>query len=113
MLSKEKRLTKTRDFERIYQKGKRLSSESFNLNYGKNRTEVTRVGIVVGKKFSKKATERNRVKRVFREAINELYKDLKTGMDIVVFVKTNKSEIKLEKIKKELFESFKKVGFLK
>ncbi|RJO62250.1 ribonuclease P protein component [candidate division WS5 bacterium] len=114
MLSREKRLTKGRDFDRVYQKGKRLSSESFNLNLSANRSAVTRVGIVVGKKFSKKAVERNRAKRVFREAVKEVYTDIKPGFDMVIFVKGAYSKnLKMETARKEIVELMKKAGVLK
>jgi len=53
---------------------------------------VTRIGIVVGKKFSKKAVERNRVKRILREEVRKLYGQLDTGYDIVIFVKKTDSQ---------------------
>lgn len=114
MLSREKRLTNGRDFNRVYQKGKRLSSESFNLSFFPSRTKITRIGIVVGKKFSKKATERNRAKRIFREAAKEVYADIKPGFDLVLFVKgVYNKNLKMETAKKEIIELMKKAGVLK
>lgn len=114
MLSREKRLVKNRDFERVYQKGRRVSADSFNLTYLPNRIAMTRVGIVVGKKFSKKAVERNKAKRIFREALKEAYNDLKPGIDVVIFVKNiNNQAPKLENVKLELKKAFEKAGILK
>lgn len=114
MLSREKRLVKNRDFERVYQKGRRVSSGSFNLTYLPNRITMTRVGVVVGKKFSKKAVERNKAKRIFREAIKSSYEVLRPGTDVVVFVKNVNNQVpKLENVKLELKRAFEKVGILK
>lgn len=114
MLSREKRLVKSRDFDRAYQKGKRVSSMSFNVSFAQNRSQITRIGVVVGKKFSKKATERNHAKRIFREVIRAIYDDIHSGMDIVIFVKkTNSHETKLKDIKTEMKKTLEKVGVLK
>lgn len=114
MLPREKRLIKERDFARAYQKGKRASSPFFNVSIAPNRTRITRVGVVVGKKFSKKATERNRAKRIFREAVRAVYGDIRSGLDVVIFVKkTNSAEPKQEAIKAELKKALEKAGAAK
>lgn len=114
MLPREKRLVKGRDFDRAYQKGKRISSATFNISLVSNKTRVTRIGVVVGKKFSKKATERNRTKRVFREAIKAIYKEIYPGLDIVIFVKKTKTqEPKIENCKTELKKALEKIEVIK
>jgi len=114
MLPREKRLTKNRDFERVYQKGKRLNGESFNLIFLKKNTGPTRVGIVVGKKFSKKATDRNRQKRIYKEAVADLCRTLEDGLDLVIFLKkTNKDSQNKTEAEKSLVEAFIKAGVKK
>lgn len=114
MLSREKRLVKSRDFDRAYQKGRRASTAHFNISFLQTRTQVTRIGVVVGKKFSKKATERNRAKRLFREALRSVYPDIRQGYDMVIFVKkTDRKELKLEEIEAELRRSLEKAEVLK
>lgn len=114
MLSREKRLVKNRDFERVYQKGKRVGAETFNLNFVPNRTSISRIGVVVGKKFSKKAVERNKAKRIFREAVRDIYGNIIPGLDIVIFVKgANNTTVKLEIVKVELKKAIEKGGILK
>lgn len=102
MLPREKRLSKGQDFDRVYQRGKRAGSDSFNLITLPNRLQMSRVGIVVGKKFSKKATERNRAKRIYREAISGIYKEIKPGLDVIVFVKKTDKKVSLEAVRAEL-----------
>lgn len=114
MLPREKRLVKGRDFERAYQKGKRVGARQFNINVLPNRQTYTRVGVVVGKKFSKKAVERNRAKRIFREAVKAIYDDIRQGQDIVIFVKNSDStEPKLEALKTELKKVLGSAGVTK
>ncbi len=114
MLPREKRLVKGRDFERAYQKGKKVGTQGFNINILPNRQQLTRVGIVVGKKFSKKATDRNRIKRIFREAVGAIYDSVRPGLDIVLFVKkVNSTEPKLETLKNELKKELERAGAIK
>ncbi len=114
MLSREKRLTKSRDFEAVYRKGRRISSASFNLSYRRNRLVASRVGIVVGKKFSGKAILRNKAKRVYREAARSIYPQILPGYDLVIFLKKNGSQkITLEGAIRELEDTFKKEGIIK
>lgn len=114
MLSREKRLVKENDFQRVYQKGRRAHTESYNLNFLPNRGRTTRIGIVVGKKFSKKATERNRAKRVVREVMREAYDKMKPGYDIVIFVKnTNHAEVKIATVRSGLIKLLEKTELMR
>lgn len=47
---------------------------------------------MVGKKVSKKAVTRNKIRRQLTEAIVALWKDLATGQDIVVYVREDLSQ---------------------
>lgn len=114
MLSREKRLTSSRDFDAVYRKGQRAHSRSFNLSYKRNRIGISRIGIVVGKKFSKKAVSRNKAKRVLREAAKSIYPLMLPGFDIVIFLKTNNTEkVVLPEITKEIKRAFERAGILK
>ncbi len=113
MLPKEKRLVKSRDFDRVYQKGKRLHSKSFNLSYYSNRTHVTRIGVVAGKKYSKKAVARNKAKRVIRAVVQDEYGMLKEGLDVVIFVKNTGAELGTSSFRREWGEILAKGGLKK
>lgn len=114
MLSREKRLVKKRDYDRVYQKGKRVHSEKFNISFLPNRSNLTRVGIVVGKKFSKKAVERNRAKRLCREAVRELGSKIQPGYDVVIFVKkVDLTTTKTSDIRQEIGKLLERGGLLR
>lgn len=59
----------------------------FNINYIANKSAVSRIGIIAGKKVALKATARNLVKRRTKEAFAALYPKLAKGYDIVVTLK--------------------------
>lgn len=56
-----------------------------------NRLPYSRLGIIVSKKLVKKATRRNRLKRLIREAFRLNKPQLPKGLDIIV----NLKEVKL------------------
>lgn len=59
------RLKKQSDFQKLFAKGKRMFSKSLTVIY--TPSGHTRMGISVGKRHGK-AVERNRIKRLLREA---------------------------------------------
>ncbi len=59
------RIKKQAEFQRIFQKGKRVFSPSLTILYRPD--ERTKMGISVGKRHGK-SVQRNRVKRLLREA---------------------------------------------
>jgi ribonuclease P protein component len=59
------RIKKQADFQRLFQKGKRASSPSLTLLY--RPSDKMRMGVSIGKKHGK-SVQRNRIKRLMREA---------------------------------------------
>ncbi len=59
------RIKKQADFQRLFQKGKRVSSPSLTLLY--RPSDRMRMGVSIGKKHGK-SVQRNRIKRLVREA---------------------------------------------
>ncbi len=84
MLSRINRLTKESDFAAIYKHGKRFSG-SLVMMYVRDRKDASpsRFGFVVSTKISKKATVRNRIKRIMREVIGNKLGDFGKGLDCV------------------------------
>jgi ribonuclease P protein component len=87
MLPRKNRLTKKVDFNEVYRKGSFFSEGPLSLKVLKNNLSNTRIGFSIEKKFFKKATQRNRIKRLLRDAFQQNLAFLKKGLDIVVFYK--------------------------
>lgn len=114
MLPSKNRLTKRTDFARVYRSGSFFSEGPISLKAVKNELELTRIGFSIEKKFFKKAIERNRIKRVLREAFRIKLKDLKVGLDIVVFYKKHeeKPDFKIiSEVAKKLINKLNKVNY--
>jgi len=79
-------LRASRDIEQVKRHGRRFSTPLFNLLAYHADEASSRVGIIVGKRFGN-AVRRNRVKRIFRELVRQLYEDLVPGQALLIFPK--------------------------
>lgn len=91
MLHKENRLTDKQSFDLAIKRGTRYTSPNFIAYIIKLPARDTgpRAGIIVSKKISKKAVERNRIKRVIREALKQKIIGIRQEYDIVVLATKN------------------------
>ena len=67
-LGAERRLTQSVVFERLLKRGARKSVAGFTFYLGRRDEGPPRLGILVSRKHSARATDRNRIKRCIREA---------------------------------------------
>ena len=70
MLPKQYRLKNKKAFDATYKQRQVVSDSLLTLYIGKKKSDVhspTKIGFVVSKKFHKRATKRNRIKRLVRE----------------------------------------------
>ncbi len=105
MLKKEFRLNKRQDFKEIKAKGKLRNGELFSVLELKKGPSM-KVAVVVSKKISKKAVERNKIRRKMYLVISKNRDMFSEGARILFLVKKNildKSEAEMEKCLKKLF----------
>lgn len=113
MLKKIYRITKDREYQAIYRRGRYQSTALFSVHYLPSKKGVSRVGIVVSKKITKKATERNHLKRQVREIMLDIHPRIVSPFDIVITAKASSLTSKYDALKKNLSESFTKAGLIK
>jgi ribonuclease P protein component len=94
MLPFNNRLVKKRDFAKVQRLGCFFNSNQISLKVLENGLNETRVGIIVGKKFSLKAVERNSLKRRLREIVRQKIKQIKKGWDVVIMAKKSQNKVK-------------------
>jgi ribonuclease P protein component len=104
MIKRENRLRLSRHIKRAFDKGLSWQGGFFRLRAFKNRTEhnnPSRLAVIVSKKFSLLATERNlfrrRVRSAFKDELNNL-----SGWDIVVLAKNKGKNLTFEDLEKEV-----------
>lgn len=109
MLPKKNRLKKRKDFERVFKQGKGFKEDFLYLKIVKNNFETTRFAIVVGKNFSKKAVERNKIRRQINEILGAKLTEIKPGIDgvIVLLLKEKTEFLELKKLVDKLFKRAK------
>ena len=67
-MPKDARLRKPAEFRAVYEKGRRLDGRLMTAFVLPNRLEQHRLGITASRKMSRLAVDRNRAKRLLREA---------------------------------------------
>ncbi len=77
-------------------------SNFFSVKVFNNSLPISRFGIVISKKVSAKATERNKIKRKIFNFIQKRKIYLKGGKDFLIIVKPIAKNISNELLKKEL-----------
>ncbi len=109
MLPYKNRLTKRKDFEKVYKKGTFYALNNLTMKILENDLEEPRIGFVVSLRFSKKAVERNLAKRQLREIFRSRLENIKKGADIVVSIRKREGEkIKFDNLKADADELLKR-----
>lgn len=111
-LSKKFRLSKKNDFEAVFENGRKIYGKYVSLFAVKNNLKFNRFGVIVSNKVSKKAVERNRIRRRITEVIKQDFKLLKNGFDFVIVAKHQIRDKNYQSIKDEILELFVKQGIL-
>lgn len=86
-------LKRNRDFSRLYNKGKSHVAPSVVVYVLRNRVHRVRLGITTSKKIGN-AVERNRARRVIREAFRKLLPRIRPGFDLVFVARKKTTQVK-------------------
>jgi ribonuclease P protein component len=107
-----RRLSRSADFERVYRQGRSFGGRYFVLHLfpradGSELHESPRLGLSVSRKVGG-AVERNKVKRLLRNAVDQMVDSFDPGVDVVVVARTGSGELcereGLDGVKRELEE---------
>lgn len=93
-------LRKGWQFDKVYKEGYKYFDDLFVLYVLSNNSSEIRIGLTVTKKIGK-SVQRNRVKRLIREALR-LTKGISSGNDIVVVARKPSIDLKCQQVKKSL-----------
>lgn len=113
MLPKKYRITKIKDFQNIFKKGKFFRGKIVDLKIAKNKCENSRFGFSIGLKISKKAVCRNRLRRQLQEIIFSLRGSMADKFDTLVVPHKEAMRASYEEKKKDIEETMAKAGILK
>jgi ribonuclease P protein component len=89
------------DFERLYKLGRRAQCARFAVVVLENDLGRPRLGLSVAKRRHKRAVDRNRVRRLFREAFRLSLAELPPGVDVVM-IAVDSAPVELAMLRAEL-----------
>lgn len=110
MLPLKNRLTQKSDFQAISKNGYCVFSDELLLKFINNNTQTTRFAFVISKKVSKKAVERNKLKRFLKKVALKNIPLLKTNNDILIIVKPKIIAADINRIKEVFEKALKKAN---
>lgn len=111
MLPKSQRLNLETDFKQVAA-GKSLETRYLKLFIKQGDNQMPKVGIAVSSKYFKKATERNRARRLVSAAFEALYKNLPISINIVALPKAGVTKVKSSDVFLDLEAVLKKAGLI-
>lgn len=113
MLPKQNRLTSNFEYNITKKYGKYAQGRFFHVYALKPRNYEgpARVGIVVSNKSNKRATARNRIKRVFREALQTNFGKIPSGYWVVIYPKVTSLEKGYEEISADITKNLQETLF--
>ena len=105
-------ICRNNDFRRIYARGKSYVSPLLVVYALKNRTKNVRVGITTSKKVGN-AVQRNRSRRVIREAFRALAPRVRPGFDLVLVARGKTPYVKSTDVRRQLERQLQAAGLLR
>ena len=108
MLKKINRIGNRKEFLEIKSKGEMKYSPIFGLLILKKDDDLKKFGFIISKKISKRAVDRNKIKRYLSEGVKRNLENIKTGTRGVFLVKREILNKKLEEIVVEVEKVFEK-----
>lgn len=104
----------TLQIEKVKKKGRMIQRKAFGIClYKRDDTEISRFGFIVSTRISKRATERNRIKRILREAIQSMLFDIKSSFDILFLAKKVLVDMSTDDILHEVKNALTEMKILK
>lgn len=103
--SKQQRLSKKKDIERVLADGRKQSGSFFRLFFYFNNLPYSRYAFIISKKVSQKATERNRLRRRIGSWI-AAHGNFRPPRDIVFIVYPQARVLSRKKLYEELERVF-------
>lgn len=113
VLPKQNRLHTSSEIYTIRKEGNHLYNQFFTCFFVTDTTsKEPRFAFVVSSKVSKNATNRNRTKRLLRQAVHELLPHITKTASVVCVAKTDLSGVPLQTIKGEVERTLRKAEVL-
>lgn len=107
-LPREARLRRPAEFAALRTSSGRLGGRCFHLRYAPNAFGHARLGLAISKRVSKRAVERNRLKRLVRESFRRVRLQL-PAVDVMVMAREQAAGVDGPQLLTQLDELWKKL----
>lgn len=113
MLPPLHRLTKRKDFDALFKRGKLVYVRQLQARVAKSTLgKQTRIAVIISAKTEKSAVKRNRAKRQVREIIRAVMPQVKPGYDVAISIKHSYLPLDFAAKKDVTLQLLKKAGLL-
>ncbi len=110
MHKKDLKITKTKDFDKIFKQGISSFSPTLLIKRQKNNLGVNRYGVIVSTKVSPKAVVRNKIKRLIREVFKQEKTKLSQGNDLIFIAQKDIKDKLYQEVLASVQKQFKKIN---
>jgi ribonuclease P protein component len=99
--TRESRLVTAENYQTVFAKAQRFGNRSFTVIARNNGLEHARLGLAISKKSAKRAVDRNRIKRIFRESFR-LNQHTLPCVDIIAMCKPSAVSLNNQEMRKQI-----------
>lgn len=100
-LSRSQKLLSAENYKFVFSKSQRFGNKSFTVLARKNDIGHPRLGLAISKKSAKRAVDRNRIKRIFRESFR-LHQHILPNVDIIAMCKSDVLSLDKKEMHKQI-----------
>lgn len=112
MFAQKNRLTKKKDIDSVFKSGRYSFAKDLGIKYLKNNLDHPRFAVIVSNQVSKKATERNQIKRRLREIVRLARPQLPQNLDLIVLTRPSVKQLDYAEMQNQLSFCFKKARLI-
>lgn len=106
---KDERLRRKQEFDNVFKSGTRVHGR-YCVLYVKPENS-RKLGVIVSKKVSKKAVDRNRFKRWFREIFRNNKDELSSKVHLILLAKPGIAQGSFDEVYKDVIRTFSKITY--
>lgn len=113
MLPQKNRLKRKKDFDLTFKRGKSYRTKLVEIKLRKVKGDEKKFAFVAPVKYFKKATERNKVKRVLREALRKKIDEIIEGINVIFIAREGFLGHSFKEVEKKVNKNLNKFKLLK
>lgn len=112
MLKKENRIRLKKEFDQVFKHGSSFYCKTIGVKSLNNELGLSRLGIVVSSKISKKAVVRNKIKRLIRDFFQTELSGITKGRDIIIITLPGVEKLSKDDLVSKIKEIFIKMKII-